>query len=260
LMRDSVYGEEKIKIIEEIQTKYETEKKEKENEILKKDAKIKSNIQLMLIISVTAFIFLSILLFFLFRIKNKSLIKNKKILEQERKLNDLESKNKEIEKERLKELVFAEQQINNLQKEKIEHRNRELSTLTLHILNKNQILSEITGGLQTVKGFDKQEQKTISNIQNIIDGNKVLDQDWEQFKMHFDGVHKGFFEKLENNYPDLTQNDIKLCAYIRIKLNTKEIARMLNVTIAAINKSRQRLKKRLELDIKQDLGEFISQV
>jgi len=259
-IKDSILNEDKFRTITEIQTKYETEKKGKENEILKKDAEIRKNIQLILIISVSAFIFISIILFFLFRIKNKSLINNKKLLEQERKLNDLEIEKKEIEQVRLGELVFAEQRINKLQNEKIEHRNRELSTTTLHILNKNKILNEIKNEIDQLYLEERIEKKASRKITDLIVGNIILDQDWEQFKLHFKEVHKGFFENLDENHPDLTQNDLRLCAYLKINLSTKEVARIMNVTPSAIKKSRQRLRKKLKLKLEENLTTYLHRI
>jgi len=257
-LRDSVYNEEKVKTITEIQTKYETEKKDKENEILKRDAKIRKNLQVLLIVIISGLLLLSILLFLLFRIKNRSLKKNRQLFKQEKKLNDLEMKNREMEKQRLEELVFAEQKINGLQQDKIQNKNRELSTTTLHILNKNKILSEIKSEISGFSIDNESNDNTCKKITDLIDGNLVLDQDWEQFKLHFDEVHKGFFESLINDHPSLTENDLKLCAYLKINLSSKEIARIMNVTPNAIKKGRQRLRKKLQLEAEEDLMNYLN--
>lgn len=259
-LRDSVYNEEKVKTITEIQTKYETEKKEKENEILKRDAKIRKNFQILLLVIVSALLALSVLLFLLFRMKNKSLRKNRQLFEQERKLKELELKNKETERARLEEIVFAEQQINKLQQEKIEHKSRELSSVTLHILSKNQALENIRNEVLAMKESDQEASAGCSRILGLIEGDHILDQDWDQFKKHFEEVHPGFFKKLNGTFNGLTANDIKLCAYLKINLSTKEMARMLNVTIAAINKSRQRLRKKLGLEPEANLIDFINSI
>jgi tetratricopeptide (TPR) repeat protein len=266
-IKDSILNDEKFKTITEIQTKYETEKKEKENELLKKDLSIKEkNEQILLFkqglmfVIILALFVLVILIFFLLRLKSKSLKNSKILFEQEKKLNDLELKNKEREKQHLEELVFAEQQINNLQKEKIQHKNRELSTITLHILNKNKILSEIKNEIEIVELSKISDTSSCSKILNLIEGNQVLDQDWEQFKKHFEEVHKGFFEKLNRNYKGFTQNDMKLCAYLRINLSSKEIAKILNITPDSMKKSRHRLRKKLDINPEDDLVEFMNKI
>ena len=259
-LKDSVFNENKVKIIEDIQTKYETEKKEKQNEILKNDVKHRKKVQFLLFIIISALFILTISLFFLFRIKNKSLRKSKLLFQQQEKLTELELKNKDIEKQRLEELVYAEQKINSLQQDKIKNKNRELSTVTLHILNKNKILSEIKNEIGNMCKDNENDISQFNRITNLIDGNIVLDQDWEQFKKHFEEVHKGFFQKLISNFPELTNNDLRLCAYLKINLSTKEVARLLNVTTAAIKKSRQRLRKKLRLESEQDLTLYLNKL
>jgi tetratricopeptide (TPR) repeat protein len=259
-LKDSVFNENKVKIIEEIQTKYETEKKENENDILKKDVKHRKKVQLLLFIIISGLFIIAISLFFLFRIKNKSLRKSKLLYRQQQKLTKLELKNKEMEKQRLEELIYAEQKINNLQQDKIKNKNRELSTVTLHILNKNKILSEIKNEIGNMCKDNENDISQFRRITNLIDGNIVLDQDWEQFKKHFEEVHKGFFQKLITNFPELTNNDLRLCAYLKINLSTKEVARLLNVTTAAIKKSRQRLRKKLRLESEEDLTSYLNKL
>ncbi len=259
-INDSINDEDKFKTLTEIQTKYETEKKEKENEILKRDAEIRENLQVLLVVIVTGLLILSVMFFFLFRMKNRSLRKNKLLYEQEKKLKNLELKNNEIEKQRLEELVYAEQKINSLQQEKIQNKNRELSTTTLHILNKNKILSEINNELNRLSSEDKIHTNSVKVISDLIEGNRILDQDWEQFKVHFDEVYEGFFDKLIHNHPNLTQNDLKFCAYLKINLSSKEIARIMNITLNAIKKSRQRLRKKLQLDADEDLLNYLNEV
>ena len=73
-------------------------------------------------------------------------------------------------------------------------------------------------------------------------------------------MHKGFFEKLNKEYKNLTQNDLKLCAYLRINLNSKEIAKILNITPDSMKKSRHRLRKKLEINPEDDIVEFMNKV
>ncbi|MEA3446274.1 MAG: LuxR C-terminal-related transcriptional regulator, partial [Bacteroidota bacterium] len=94
----------------------------------------------------------------------------------------------------------------------------------------------------------------------VIKDNIDSDNDWQQFKLHFEEVHIGFFDNLKTNYPGLTQNELKLCAYLRINLSSKEIAQMLHNTSDTINKSRYRLRKKLNLSNEDDLIEFIRNV
>jgi len=258
--KDSIMNKEKIKTIAEIETKYETEKVSKENEILRKETDSRKRTQLILIISGIFLFVIAVLLFVLFRIKSRSLAKRRQISENEQKLRQLENKQKETEKKRLEELVFAEKKINELQNEKLSILNQQLSLSAMQVLNKTELLDNIKSQIESNEFKEVKNTDCYQKLVKRIDETKSVDHDWDQFKKHFESVHKGFFEKLNQKYPSLTNNDLKLAAYIRIGLSTKEIARMLNVTTAAVNKSRQRLKKKLDLDISVDLSNYIGEV
>jgi DNA-binding CsgD family transcriptional regulator len=73
-------------------------------------------------------------------------------------------------------------------------------------------------------------------------------------------VHPGFFDRLHNNFPQLTENDIRTSAYLRISLSSREIAGLMNVTLDATNKSRQRLRKKLDLKPEADLTDFLKSI
>ncbi|MBN1338897.1 MAG: tetratricopeptide repeat protein [Bacteroidales bacterium] len=251
-VKDSLFNEERSRQIAEMETRYETEKKEKENELLKKDIKIQKTTGNLLIMGSSGLLALTILLFQLFRWRTRSLIKEKKI-------RKLEADKQEIEKSRLEEQIFAEQQINRLQKEKLEQQNRELSANVIHIMNKNNVLKDILNQMEALKNSpDTDKNRCFSKVSGLISGNLNLDGDWDQFKRHFIEVHPSFFDNLQYQYPQLTAHEMRMCSYMRINLNTKEIAQMLNVSPDAVIKSRYRLRKKMELEPEADLTEFMS--
>ena len=92
----------------------------------------------------------------------------------------------------------------------------------------------------------------------------MLDQElrsedyWEEFNLYFNQVDRSFVQNLIEQHPSLTQNDIRLCTLLRINLSTKEIASLLNVSTRAVEQSRYRLKKRLDLGNDDDLLKYIS--
>jgi DNA-binding CsgD family transcriptional regulator len=165
---------------------------------------------------------------------------------------------REKENEHLQQVLFAEEQINKLQKEKLQQKNRELSTATLHILNKNEVLCNIKKmAQQAVDDDETGKQVYFTNLIREIDNNTNLDEQWDQFKLHFESVHKGFFEKLTREFSNLTQNELKLCAYLRMNLSTKEIAQMLHISPESVTTKRYRLRKKLKLDNEENLVGFI---
>jgi FixJ family two-component response regulator len=102
--------------------------------------------------------------------------------------------------------------------------------------------------------------KDIQGILDLTQQDERLDANWEQFSQHFDQVHVDFQNRLRERYPHLTKNDLKLCAYIRLNLSSKEIASLMFVTVRAVEISRFRLRKRLDLDKGINLNEFIQRI
>ncbi|OQX72581.1 MAG: hypothetical protein B6D64_14955 [Bacteroidetes bacterium 4484_276] len=257
-LKDSIFDEEKHRQIAEFEARYDSEKKEKENTLLKQEAKIQRDQKTIFIISGLAILIVAVLFIFLFATKRKSLIKSKKLNQRENELHKLDIEKRGKENEHLQQVLFAEEQINKLQKEKLQQKNRELSASTLHILNKNEVLGNIKKMAQQAvvdDGADKQIYFT--NLIREIDSNTNLDEQWDQFKLHFESVHKGFFEKLIRDFPNLTQNELKLCAYLKMNLSTKEIARMLNIGTESVITKRYRLRKKLKLDNEENLVGFV---
>jgi tetratricopeptide (TPR) repeat protein/DNA-binding CsgD family transcriptional regulator len=257
-LNDSIFNKEKHKQIAEFEARYDTEKKEKENTLLKHEAKIHRNQKIIFIISGVAMLVMAILFVFLFTTKRKSLIQSKKLRNREKELHRLDMEKREKENEHLQQVLFAEEQINKLQKEKLQQKNRELSTATLHILNKNEVLGNIKKiARQAVVDDEADKQVYFTNLIHEIDNNTNLDEQWDQFKLHFESVHKGFFVKLNHEFSNLTQNELKLCAYLRMNLSTKEIAQMLHISPESVTTKRYRLRKKLKLDNEENLVGFI---
>ena len=78
--------------------------------------------------------------------------------------------------------------------------------------------------------------------------------------MDFEEVHPGFFDRLNTAFPDLSETYQKIAAFLRIGLSTQEIADMLFITVTSAKKYRQRLRKKLNLDISEDLSQFLMKV
>lgn len=262
-LSDSIYSESTANALAEMQTRYETEKKAKENELLLKENLLQKGRLKLTIVFISGLLLLLVVVAYLFRVKSKSLKQSKLLYTQEKELNKLALANKEIEKEHLEDKIFAEKQLNRLQREKYEtelaRKNEKLANSALCILNKNEVLSnlkqEILSGTK-----DKEKEDFIPEIVRMINNNIDLDQNWQKFSINFEEVHPGFFDSLSQKHPGLSEVYIKLAAYIRISLTTSEIAQLLNVTVAAVKKSRQRLRKKLDLAHESSLVEYLSQL
>ena len=83
---------------------------------------------------------------------------------------------------------------------------------------------------------------------------------WEQFAAHFDEINNDFVKKLKTKFPNLTSTDLKVCTYLQLKLASKEIAQLMNITIRGVEISRYRLRKKLQLSPGQTLTVFLSEI
>lgn len=257
-VKDSIFNIEKSKQIAEMQAKYETDKKEKENEILRIDISLRRKTQQLLVVAVSALVLVIILLVILVRYNRRMLKQKSIVFQQKQQMHVLEMEKKEVERKHFEDQVFAEQEINRLQKIKLDEQNRKLATSAIQVTVKNQILLSILHELeQAENGMVEDSASRLKSIGQTVRNNLNFDRDWEQFKMHFEEVHPGFFSRLKESHPDLTSGEQKICAYYLINLGTNEIAQLLNVTIAAVQKSRHRLRKKLGLDSDTDMAEFM---
>jgi len=159
----------------------------------------------------------------------------------------------------------SEQEIIKLQNEKlqveIQHKTMQLADSTMSIIKKNELLIEIRKELD-------QQRKILGNqypsyfferIHSLISKNMTTNQDWKIFEELFDQAHEDFFKRLKSSYPGLTQSDLKLCAFLKLNLSSKEVAPLLNISFRGVETRRYRLRKRLGLKLDSNLVEFIMQ-
>ena len=138
----------------------------------------------------------------------------------------------------------------------IEHKEKELTSFSLNSTQKNILLSDILSKIEHLKEKSSRK-KEINEIINLLKSNIHTERDWENFKFQFDQLHRGFIKNLSNSYPSLSNNELRLCCYIRINLLTKEISNLLNISPASVNTSRYRIRKKLNLDASQELNHFL---
>src|SRR5690606_32759549 len=81
--------------------------------------------------------------------------------------------------------------------------------------------------------------------------------DWEEFSLHFDDVHRNFLSEMKSRFPALSTTDLKLCAYLRLNLSSKEIAHLMNITLKGVEVGRYRLRKKLHLPREMNLFDYL---
>ncbi len=257
---DSLITEKTKKEIAEMHTKYETEKTKKENESLKLQKEKDKNANIKLFILSVLLLFILLLVFYFFIMKSRTSKRNQLFYEKEKQLNEAQQKTSETEKKRFEELIFAEKKINELQKEKILAKNKELTTLVMSIHNKNKILENLSNEIESIEQANDYSLQALQKLKGLVSGKQIVEEDWHVFKKQIEEVYPGFFDRLKKKCPSFTVNDHRLCSYLLIEMNTKEIAGLLNVTDAAVIKSRQRLRKKVNIGTNEDFLDFLRKI
>ncbi|MGY5846015.1 triple tyrosine motif-containing protein [Salegentibacter sp. HM20] len=150
----------------------------------------------------------------------------------------------------------SQQEIITLQNRQLEtdvtSKNRELAASTMNLIKKNEFLNELKEQLSEAKNKDD-----IQKVISVINKNINEKDNWKLFKEAFDNADKDFLQSVKAAHPNLTSNDLKLCAYLRLNLSSKEIAPLLNISVRSVEIKRYRLRKKMELDHDQGLVEYI---
>ena len=172
--------------------------------------------------------------------------------EQKEKL--IEENNRLLE---IKELESQQElmKIKNQQLEQdFESKNRELAASTMSLIKKNELLSLIKDDL---KRNSEEGNRNIKSVITTINKNISEEDTWNIFKDAFNNADKDFLKKVKNLHPSLTPNDLRLCAYLRLNLSSKEIAPLLNISVRSVEIKRYRLRKKMDLSHEEGLVEYI---
>ena len=154
-----------------------------------------------------------------------------------KKYYNKQHQNKQLENEKLI-MRIKNEQLN----QEIENKNRELAISTMSIIKRNQFLNSIK------KVLKKNKQITDNDLViKLIDKNLNSDQDWKFFEEAFNNADKHFLDKVKKVHPNLTPNDLRFCAYLRLNLSSKEIAPLLNISVRSVEIKRYRLRKKMGL-------------
>ncbi len=233
-INDSIFTTKKSQQIEELKAIYESEKKEAEialqrEEINTLNAQATSDKLTITLYGIGMFSFLAIagLLYFGFKQRIK---KNK------------------IEREKQEEIY----------KQEIAFKKKELASQTLHLVQKNTFIQELKENLEKIKQSPDLFKVEFRRLVMLLKKESAEDKDWEVFKSYFSEVHNNFDNKLKAIYADISEKEIRLASFLRMNLSTKEIASMLNVLPDSVLKSKYRLKKKLDLDKDTDLNSFLN--
>ncbi|GGG45762.1 hypothetical protein GCM10011414_14190 [Croceivirga lutea] len=233
-LQDTLYSLKKSQQIEEYRILFETEKKEAEIAIQDEEIKTLSeksradNLKKGLYAGgMFTFLAVSGLLFFGFR-------------------------------QRIKKNQIAREKQEEIYKQEIAHKQKELASQTLHLVQKNTFIQELMQNLESIKNSPEKFKMEFRRIVMLLKKENASDKDWEVFKTYFSEVHNDFDQKLRTLYPDISEKEMRLATFLKMNLTTKEIAATLNVLPDSILKSKYRFKKKIGLDKETDLVSFLN--
>jgi len=225
--KDSIFTIEKEKEIANMRERYETEKKEAQIALLEKDVSLSKTQKTLYAIGMISFVIIAGLLYFGF-------------------------------KQRIKKNRIAREKQEEIYKQEIEFKKKELASQTLHLVQKSTFMQELKENLEKIKQSPELFKVEFRRIVMLLKKQNSEDKDWEVFKSYFSEVHNNFDHKIKSISEDVTEKEIRLASFLRMNLSTKEIASMLNVLPDSVLKSKYRLKKKLQLDKEDDLTQFLN--
>ncbi|WP_420573720.1 triple tyrosine motif-containing protein [Kordia sp.] len=196
-------------------------------------------------LAILIYVILTVLLFTGLNSFYKSYYKKQRERLLEKKTRELALKELEAQKEIIQ---LKNTQLNS----DIESKNRELAIATMNMIKKNETLNSIKQELNKQKG----EKNNVTPVIRLIDKNINNADDWKFFEEAFNHADKDFFKKVKELHPQLTANDLRLCAYLRLNLSSKEIAPLLNISVRSVEIKRYRLRKKISLAREINLNDY----
>lgn len=149
---------------------------------------------------------------------------------------------------------------NKLEKEKVDaelaFKKKELTTHALHLAKKNEVLEDLKQKAETLKQTDA-SKNGYQQLIRTIDFDLQDDNNWKNFSRYFEEVHKDFNSNVKERFPDITANELRLLALLKMNLSSKEIANILNISQEGIKKARYRLRKKLNIATEDSLQDLV---
>jgi tetratricopeptide (TPR) repeat protein len=250
-LHDSIISNEQVQASTRLELRYLYEKQHKENQLQQEILVAKKERKALVYMTISGILLLSFGILFLLNRNQRMKMRQGKILQESL---ELERKNLTLEKQNL---VMEKQQ---LQME-LDFRNKELSTHVMYLLRKNEFIASIINKLLAVKrsGGNTENDPWIQEILHEMQSN-VDNTVWGEFEMRFQQVHQDFYQKLLEKYPDLTPNEIKICAFMKLNMTTKDISAITFQSVKSIQVARNRLRKKMGIARDENLVATIQQL
>ncbi len=235
VLKDTLYSWEKQKILKSLEVQFDVSEKDRQLKIVQKEKDI-ALLTSYLLWMIIGFVVISAagIILFLRRInkRDKALLQTKEAL-----VIAIEERRKMKERQLQNEIEFKESQ---------------LSAMTFQMLQKNELMQELKKRMDTDKNISDD-----NGLNKIINKGLNHDKEWKDFNSYFESINKNFYTRLKQAYPDISPNDLKICALIKLNLSIKEMAGILNISPDSVKTARYRLRKKLQLNTEDNLTEFI---
>jgi len=250
-LHDTLVALKKSRMIEELSIQFKVSQKEAENKILRQDIKSARITQWIISIASLVIILASVLLIIILNLKRRNLRLVKEQVEKEKLLREAElEKNVALGK-------FREEENEKLLME-VQLKEQELvfkSMQKLELSNLNKSFSDQLSPFQ-FKIANKKDQADFVQVLNRISKDSVKESLLD-CELLLTQMHKSFYEKLITLCPDLSKSELQVCALLRTNLSTKDIARLLNITVGSVDMTRHRIRQKLNLDQGQNLSAYL---
>lgn len=236
-VRDALYNQEKSNIIANMEARRAYEEKEEELTLAQKnlDLLVQSNKvnRLTKIMLLLGLLVLGTLAWGLIQRKNRVL------------------------EEKQRKLTAAKLEASELQVA-IKGKEQELTSYTLNFVQKNELISDLKASIESLKkSVGETNRSKLNTLSRKVDSILRVDEDWADFRKHFESVHPNLMLQLNEEFPDLTKNEFRLIALIRLNLSSKEISSVLGISPDSVKTARYRLRKKLRLENQDNLFEFL---
>lgn len=179
---------------------------------------------------------------------------------KEEEMKAQQMKYEEEAREKEKEIVMLRNQ--HLESD-LKHKSQDLADSTMNLIRKNEILIKIKNDIskvQTEISENDDRAKALRRLQKIqtdIRENIDHDDSWQKFEHNFDSVYENYLKRLRKEFPRLTGGDMRLCAYLKMNLSSKDIASMMNMSVRSVEMARYRLRQKLGLTRESNLSDFL---
>lgn len=216
-IKDSIFNDENSRKLAAFRARYENEKIRHENEMLRADSILKKqrNLVIFSLLALALLVSVGIILYLRFRARSHR-----------------------------QQKFIAQQQAENLRKD-LELKNNELTYNAMCIVRTNESVAQVADTIRQMLEKDF----SADHLEEILNSLKAMknEQAWKEFEVRFTSVHNDFYERLQGKFPDLTPNEKKLCAFLRLNMTTKDISAITHQSVHSINVARTRLRKKMNL-------------